>query len=174
MWILVTVTVGSNWFWTKLNEINHGNISSCKQFCHLFYFIHFHVSFVPLLTTQVLVILLSKNITLHVNLTSLIHNSSRHQVPCNATSSLHPRFQWSSSSQNFNDQFLNKYPTNASVSLVPNPRCHNLYVCKLWWLKYDYFPHKSMGEISVPLPVALSDEDYCSSLHQFTGGVVQK
>ena len=34
------------------------------------------------------------------------------------------------------------------MSLVPNPRCHNLYVCKLWWLKYDYFPHKSMGEIS--------------------------
>ena len=134
------------------------------------YIIHFHVSFVPLLTTQVLVILLSKNITLHVNLTSLIHNSSRHQVPCNATSSLHPRFQWSSSSRNFDDQFLNKYPTNASVSLVPNPRCHNLYVCKLWWLKYDYFPHKSMGEISVPFPVALPDEDYCSSLHQSTGG----
>ena len=27
-----------------------------------------------------------------------------------------------------------------------------------------------MGEISVLLPVAFPDEDYCSSLHQSTGG----
>ena len=27
-----------------------------------------------------------------------------------------------------------------------------------------------MGEISVLLPVAIPDEDYCSSLHQSTGG----
>ena len=33
---------------------------------------------------------------------------------------------------------FNKYPSDASVSLVPNLRCHNLYVCNLWWLKYDY------------------------------------
>ena len=31
---------------------------------------------------------------------------------------------------NFNDQFLAKYPTNAFMSLVANPRCHKLYVCK--------------------------------------------
>ena len=39
---------------------------------------------------------------------------------------------------NFNDQFLAKYPTNASMSLVANPRCHKLYVCKRWWLRLDY------------------------------------
>ena len=115
-------------------------------------------------------ILLSKNNIKRVNLTGLIHNSSLHQVPCNTISSLHPHFHWSSSSRNFNDQFLNKYSTNASVTLVPKLRCHKLCVCKLWWLKYGYFPHKSMGEISVLLPVTIPDEDYCSSLHQSTGG----
>ena len=58
------------------------------------------------------------------------------------------------------------------MTLVPNLRCHKLCVCKFWWLKYGYFPHKSMGEISVLLPVAFPDEDYCSSLHQSTGGDV--
>ena len=169
MWILL-VTVGSNWFWTKLNERKNGNISACKQFCRILYFIYIHISLAPLFTTQVLVMILFTNNIQHVNLTSLIHNSSLHQVPCNTISSLHPHFQWSSSSRNFNDQFLNKYSTNASVTLVPNLRCHKLYACKLWWLKYDFFPHKLMGEISVLLPVALPDEDYCSSLHQSTGG----
>ena len=56
------------------------------------------------------------------------------------------------------------------MTLVPNLRCHKLCVWKFWWLKYGYFPHKSMGEISVLLPVAFPDEDYCSSLHQSTGG----
>ena len=133
---------------------------------------YIHISLVPLFTTHVLVILLSKSIIEHVNLTSLIHNNSLHQIPYNTLSSLHPRFQWSSSSRNFNDRFLNKYSTNPPVSLVPNLRCHKLYVCKLWWLKYGYFQHKSMGEISVPLPVAFPDEDYCSSFHQSTGGVI--
>ena len=56
------------------------------------------------------------------------------------------------------------------MTLVPNLRCHKLCVCKFWWLKYGYFPHKSMGKISVLLPVVFPDEDYCSSLHQSTGG----
>ena len=32
---------------------------------------------------------------------------------------------------NFNDQFLAKYPTNASLPLVANPRCHKLYVSRV-------------------------------------------
>ena len=56
---------------------------------------YINISLAPLFTTQVLVILLSKTSLKHVNLTSLIHNSSRHRVPCNTSSSLHPRLQWS-------------------------------------------------------------------------------
>ena len=113
----------------------------------------------------------SKNRIWYANLTSLINCSSFHHAHCNIISSLHPRLQWSSSPWNFIAQFVAKYPTNAPMSLVANPRCHKLYVCKRWWLKYDYLPRKSIGEISVLLPIAMLDEDYCSCLHQSTGCV---
>ena len=32
------------------------------------------------------------------------------------------------------------------MTLVPNLRCHKLCVCKVWWLKYGYFPDKSTGK----------------------------
>ena len=51
-----------------------------------------------------------------------------------------------------------KYPTNESMSLLANPQCHKLYVCKRWWLKYDYLPLISTGEILVLLPDAMPNE----------------
>ena len=71
----------------------------------------------------------------------------------------------------FNDQFFDKYSTNASISLIANPRCHTLHVWKRWWFKCIYL-HKLMGEISVLLLVAMPNEDYAVIVINILGVMV--
>ena len=59
---------------------------------------------------------------------------------------------------------------NVLVVVAENPWCHKLCVYKLWWMTYTNLTLKYVNEVSRFPSDFTPDEDYCSSLHQSTGG----